>query len=246
MCAERFEQRGILTDKDVKFLREEEVPGTPEQRSRTYQRIRERVAAAMHDFEILLKHLPEKQHKKTFNLLEEDDEKSFEEVGAEMTAFLYMLSNSDNTRPDIVREEDPIRRLMRFRSSLTRGIRKGKRSFGHSPGVVSVAATTPLYETPDPQIVREELNSQVLANAIRRLDEKYDLSEVYEEDETVIGMTEKVAAVNELFAEWDEELASRVIKRRQKADEFVYPPGDPFSTTYAYRDEFDKDPDSEG
>lgn len=243
MSTNPFQERGILTPSNVDFLTGDKTHSTPQERSKERKRIRERVAAALHDFEILCEYWEEEQQRDTIDLIEETGNKSLEELGAEFVSFLYMLYNIENSDPNIVTDGDPEEKLLRFRSSLSRGIRKGKRMFGDSSEVVSVATTTRLYETPDPDEVRDEINTEVLTDAHRKINQKYRRSELYEDDELIVDERETV--VEDLFLEWEELVTSEIVERRMKADKFIRPPGTSITNVQGYRDEFKKEPGSQ-
>ena len=243
MCAHQLDQRGILTDADIDFLKGTATPNTAPQQSRARKRIRERVAAALYDFETLRNHWSPAEQRQTLNLISETDEQSVEELGAELIAFLYTFLNYDNTRPDLVSDTDPVENLLRFRAALTRGIRKGKLTFTTSQNVVSIATTTPLYETPAPDKIRTEVSSHVLTDAHRKLNQKYRRSSLYEDDELIIDNLD--GAIEDLFIEWYQVVTSTVLQRRLKADDFLRPPGTVVGNTRGYRDAYTKNPDTE-
>lgn len=244
MQSNEFEERGILTQADIEFLMGEREKSDSAE-SNAKRRIQNRVAAAMHDFEILLEYWSDDQYLETVRKIEDSSSQNLGELGSDMIAFSYVMSNVKNTEPERVKDENTVRKLLSFRTALNLGIQKGRKEFDNSPGPVSIAATTDLHEVPDPEAVRDELSLSEPNEILDKMRDKFLESEAYEERGEAIDNSDQVEDLEEairlLYHEWFEQIVSKVSKRRMRTDDFVIHPKTPVTSQYGYREDFDFD-----
>ena len=155
-------RRGILTDSDKEWLRGETEYEHRQTAANKRAEIRERVAAALHDFEDLNEHWTTDERRRT---LEETDDP--EAVAAEIIEFLYVWMNERAADSEEMVGSQAVDNALALRRALSRGIENGKQHFGSAPDRVLIDSNTELFEAPSVDDLQRELDT----NQWRQLNE---------------------------------------------------------------------------
>lgn len=156
----------ILTETEREFLRGEKEYAGEKTESNKMRNIRERVFQSLTDFELLANELPEEDRRKIFERLSEDSESHGAEEAASVIEFLYKGFSDLTTDPSHIAagpEETSVETFLAFRNALTTGVARGKSEYTdpqeEPPDLVTVASNTYLFEFPDDDDVRSELET---------------------------------------------------------------------------------------
>jgi len=145
--------RGILTDADKEWLRGEKDYNQRQTEAKRRHQIRERVALALQDFQLLAEQWSTEEMEKVM------DEVDAEACAEDVIEFLYVAMQEHAQDLDHIFENGAPDRSLAFRRALSEGIRNGKQHFGDDPGSVAVASNTDLFELPDVDEIKDELET---------------------------------------------------------------------------------------
>ena len=158
--------RGILTATDIEWLRGEKEYASEKAELNKRQDIRDRVFQALIDFELLASELPDADRQKIFQRLSDESDSHGADESAAVIEFLYKGLNDLTIDPNYVAagpKETSVERFLAFRNALTTGIARGKSEYTNPqedpPDVVTVASNAYLFEFPDDDDVRSELET---------------------------------------------------------------------------------------
>lgn len=157
------DRRGILTSKDKEWLRDEIEYEHRQTEADRRREIRERVAAALQDFELLNEYWSEKEE---LEMIKEFDDP--EEPAAEIIEFLYRVLNLPATEPEEMVYEGAVERALAFRKALSQGIHDGKQHYGEPPNFVLVNSNTELFEIPSEDELQKVIDTDHWRNANER------------------------------------------------------------------------------
>lgn len=156
----------ILTETEREYLRGENDYAGEKSASNKLRNIRERVFQSLTDFELLAKELPEDDRRKIFERLSDESESHGVDEVASVIEFLYKGLNDQTTEPNNIAagpHETSIEPFLAFRNALTAGIARGKSEYSNPqeepPDVVIVASNAHLFEFPDDDEIRSELDT---------------------------------------------------------------------------------------
>jgi len=156
----------ILTKTEREFLRGEKEYADEKSETNKMQNIRERVFQSLTDFELLAEELPEEERQKIFEQLSEESESHGADEAASVIEFLYKGFSDLTTEPNHIAagpKETSVERFLAFRNALTTGVARGKSEYGNAqeepPDIVTLASNAYLFEFPDDDDVRAELET---------------------------------------------------------------------------------------
>lgn len=167
--------RGILTATDRAWLRGDKQYNSEKSELNKRQDIRERVFEALTDFELLADELKDEDRQKIFDRLADESESQGAEEAASVIEFLYRGLNDRTTDPSHIADgpkRDIVERFLAFRTALTSGIAQGKSEYQNPqeapPDLVTIASNAYLFEFPDDDAVRSELDTDQWRNINRQ------------------------------------------------------------------------------
>ncbi|TKR27967.1 hypothetical protein [Natronomonas salsuginis] len=156
----------ILTETEREFLRGEKEYAGNKTESNKRRNIRERVFQSLTDFELLANELPEDDRRKIFERLSKESESHGADEAASVIEFLYKGFSDLTTDPNHIAagpKETSVERFLAFRNALTTGVARGKSEFENPqeepPDIVTVASNAYLFEFPDDEDIRAELET---------------------------------------------------------------------------------------
>ena len=147
-------KRGILTESDEDWLHGETEYEHRQTDANKRAEIRERVTAALLDFEELNEYWTEDGRRR---VLEEIDDP--EAVAADIIEFLYVLLNERAADPEEMVGSQAVGNALAFRRALSSGVRNGKQHFGSITDRVLIDSNVELFETPSEDDLQQELNT---------------------------------------------------------------------------------------
>lgn len=148
------DNRGILTERDKKWLRDEIEYQHRQSAANRRAAVRERVAAALEDFDELNENWSADERRKT---LDEVDHP--EDVAAEVIEFLYIWLNEQAADPENMVGGEAVDNALTFRRALSKGIRNGKQHFSSPPSPMIIDSNAELFETPSVEEFQSELET---------------------------------------------------------------------------------------
>lgn len=148
-------RRGFLTKSDKEWLRGEVEYEHRQTASNKRAEIRERVAAALQDFEELNENWSADERRRAF-----DEVNDPETVAAEMIEFLYVWLLEHATDPEEMVGSDAVDNALTFRRALSRGLRNGKQHFGSAPSPLLIDSNAELYEIPSAEDLQRGLDTE--------------------------------------------------------------------------------------
>ncbi|MCU4719078.1 hypothetical protein [Halapricum hydrolyticum] len=161
--------RGILTTSDKKWLRGEKEYNSKQSDSNKRKTIRDRVFQALLDFELLASELSDADRQKIFERLSDESDSHGVDESAAVIEFLYKGLSDLTTDPNHIAagpKETSVERFLAFRNALTSGVERGKSEYTNPqeepPDIVTVASNAYLFEFPDDDDVRAELETERL------------------------------------------------------------------------------------
>lgn len=157
-------ERGILTEKDIKWLRGEIEYEHRQSAGNRRAAIRNRVTAALQNFNELNENWSTNERRKTF-----DEVDNPEDVAAEIIEFLYIWLNEKEADPEKMVGGEAVDHALLFRRALRRGVRNGKQHFGSPPSPLLIDANAELFELPS----TEEFQNELSTEQWRRLNEYF-------------------------------------------------------------------------
>ncbi|MFD1641837.1 hypothetical protein [Halohasta litorea] len=147
------ETPGILTTADKKWLRNEIEYKNRQTEFQRREDIRDRVASAMQDFELLIELWSKEERQKAMD--EIDTTKS----ASDMIEFLYLSLNEPAQDADQMTDETAVDQALAFRRSLSDGIRNAKERLGNTPDTVLIDSNTELFETPSKNDLKRAIDT---------------------------------------------------------------------------------------
>ena len=157
----------ILTETEREFLRGEKEYAGAKSESNKMRNIRERVFQSLTDFELLANELPEDDRRKIFERLADESESHGADEAASVIEFLYKGLSDLTTDPNNIAaspQEASAEPFLAFRNALTSGVARGKSEYTNPqeepPDVVTIASNTYLFEFPNDDDVRSELETE--------------------------------------------------------------------------------------
>ena len=201
----RADSRGFLTEKDKQWLRGEIDYEHRQSAANRRAAIRDRVAAALSDFEDLNQHWSEKERRRTLDNVEDP-----EEIAAEIIEFLYIWLNERAADPEEMVDGQADNNALAFRQALCSGIKKGKHHFDNVPDPVLIDSNTELFETPTADEFQRELNT----SQWRRLNEHVRGTYAADEDEVI----DKAEAADQYEIGLQLAVREKLYNRRARAD----------------------------
>lgn len=197
--------RGILTEVDEKWLKDEIEYEQRQTAAKRRRQIRERVALALQDFQTLSEHWSSEESQK---MLEDLD--SPEQSASEIIEFLYILFNEPATDANQMVEEKGTEQPLAFRRALRNGIVAAKEHFGDAPNDVLIDASTDLFELPTADDLRGELDTDQWRGA-----NDYTRGAANTQDDAVI---DKEDAAQDYYIQLVSEIQHELFLRRQRPD----------------------------
>lgn len=173
-------RQGFLTQSDKDWLRGETEYEHRQSATNKRADVRERVVAALRDFEELNENWTEDERRR---ILDEVDDP--EAVAAEVIEFLYVWLNERAADPEEMVGSQAVDNALAFRRALCSGIRNGKQHFGSAPNRVLIDSNAELFEMPSADDLQRELDT----DQWRELNE-YVRGAIDEEDDEVIDKEE--------------------------------------------------------
>jgi len=196
--------RGILTDADKSWLHGEADYEHVQSEANRKEAIRERVALAMQDFDLLIQNWSAKERQKT---MEEID---MEACAERMIEFLYIALNETALDAEEMIDKGPNEKGLAFHRALCRGIRKGKSHFGDAPDKVLINMNTESWELPSEEDVQNAIDIEEW-----RASNKFYRSAVNTEDDAV---TDKEKAARHYRMALGTRIENELIERRHQSD----------------------------
>jgi hypothetical protein len=158
---------GILTESEREFLKGNKEYSSDKTESNKRRNIRERVCQSLKDFELLADELPKDDRREIFDQLCNESESHGADEVASVIEFLYKGLGDRAEDPSYISDgpkELSVERFLAFRNALTSGIARGKSEYQNQqeepPDVVTVASNAYLFEFPDDDDARSELETE--------------------------------------------------------------------------------------
>jgi len=198
------ETRGILTPKDKKWLQNEIEYEHAQSATNRRRKIRDRVASAMQDFELLVEHWSKEERQKAMK--EIDSEKS----ASDIIEFLYLCLNEPVQDAEQMTDKTALDQALAFRRSLSTGVKNAKEKLGDEPDIVLIDSNTELFETPSKSDLTRAIDTDQWRDANDYISGAIDVP-----DDEVI---EKDEAADAYLMELHLSIERKLYQRRQRAN----------------------------